>query len=55
MPEIASMMKRRFCQGDNSKCARWIVLSKLGPTGVPADLFPNQIERANELIGGRAR
>ncbi len=39
--------------GDNWKCARWIVRSKLGPTSVPADLFPNQVNRANKLIGGR--
>jgi hypothetical protein len=52
MPDIAAMMKRRLCQGDNSKCARWIVRSKLGPASVPSDLFPNQIDRANKLVSG---
>jgi hypothetical protein len=55
MPAIAASMKRRLCQGDNAQCARWIVRAKLGPTGVPADLFPNQLERANRIIAGTGR
>lgn len=55
MPDIAASMKRRLCQTDNSKCARWMVRTKLGPASVPADLFPNQVERANMIIAGTGR
>lgn len=53
MPAMASLMKRRYCQEDNSNCARWIVRSALGPTNVPVDLFPNQMDRARSLIPGK--
>lgn len=50
MPDIAASMKRRLCQQDNSKCARWMVRTNLGANNVPPDLFPNQIDRASQLI-----
>ncbi|MGC4070226.1 MAG: hypothetical protein QM784_37310 [Polyangiaceae bacterium] len=55
MPDVASAMKRRLCQTDNAKCARWLVRTKLGPNSVPPDLFPNQIDRANKLIADAGR
>lgn len=53
MPAMASMMKQRYCHGDNSQCARWVVRSALGPLGVPGDLFPNQMDRARHLVESR--
>lgn len=53
IPTTATMMKKRYCQGGNSNCARWVVRAALGPTAVPEDLFPNQMERAKSLIKGR--
>lgn len=55
LPGMAALMKKRFCQGDNKNCARWVVRSALGPTAVPADLFPNQLDRAQGIIAGKAR
>jgi hypothetical protein len=55
MPATAALMKKRYCEGDKSTCARWAVRAALGPTAVPADLFPNQMERAQSLIGENAR
>jgi uncharacterized membrane protein YkvA (DUF1232 family) len=50
MPTMANMMKQRYCQGDNSTCARWVVRAALGPAVVPQDLFPNQADRAEKII-----
>ncbi|WAM33035.1 hypothetical protein [Caldicellulosiruptor morganii] len=53
MPAIANIYKRRYCLGEgvgNEGCARWIVYSKLGKEYIPADLFPNQIERAEQIL-----
>jgi hypothetical protein len=50
MPGTAAGFKRKFCQGDNSKCARYIVLSALGKERVPTDLFPNQEDRARKIV-----
>ena len=50
MPTIAEMMKKRLCKEDNSECARYMVFKALGKPRVPSDLFPNQIERAQQII-----
>lgn len=50
MVAMASVMKMVYCRGSNLNCARWAVCSALGPSGVPADLFPNEIERARNIL-----
>jgi hypothetical protein len=55
MPAMASMMKKRYCLADKSNCARWVVRAALGPDGVPIDLFPNQMDRAEGVIQGQKR
>lgn len=50
MGAVADMMKKRYCQTDNSKCARFMVFKALGKPAVPADLFPNQVDVAEKLI-----
>lgn len=50
MPSMADMYKENYCRGDNSHCARFIVMSRLGAGAVPSDLFPNQVARADQLL-----
>lgn len=50
MPAMASSMKRRYCQGDNSQCARFMVFSALGKEKVPNDLFPNNVVKAKLIL-----
>ena len=50
MPSMTSMMKSIYCQTAPEKCARLMVVKAIGREKVPADLFPNQIERATEII-----
>lgn len=52
MPAMATIMKKRYCQGDSSDCARHIIFSTLGATSVPADLYPSQADRARQIISG---
>ncbi|MBN2694938.1 hypothetical protein JXR93_09770 [bacterium] len=52
MPSMANLMKKKYCQGDKSECARYLIASKLGRDKVPSDLFPNQLERAFEILKG---
>jgi hypothetical protein len=49
-PATAELMKNKYCLGDNSACARYMVFKVKGSAGVPPDLFPSQIERVKELI-----
>lgn len=48
MDGMAGLYKKRYCAGDHALCARWMVSSAGVP--VPPDLFPNQAERAEELL-----
>lgn len=50
MPAMSDIIKTKYCCGDKTSCARYQVLIALGKERVPADLFPNQTERAQALI-----
>jgi hypothetical protein len=50
MPSMATMMKSVYCQSDPDKCARLMIVKSVGREKVPADLFPNQIDKAKEII-----
>lgn len=47
---IKELLKRKYCLHDNSLCARFLVSMSLGREFVPADLIPNQEDRARQLI-----
>jgi len=49
-PKTAEMLKRRYCLDDYASCARYMVFSGKGKEYVPADLFPNQQDRAGEIL-----
>jgi len=53
MPEDSGMgaiYKKKYCNGDNSNCARYLVAQKLGKENVPANLYPNMTEKAFQII-----
>ena len=47
---IGRMYKNRYCLGNKTKCARYIVREKLGPEFVPVNLYPNMHKKAEEII-----
>lgn len=50
MPTMASQLKEKFCKGDNSGCARFMIFSNLGAGKVPSNLFPTHAGRAKEIL-----
>lgn len=50
MPGLSNMYKRSYCKGDYASCARFMVFKSLGKAKVPEDMFPNQQDRAKELL-----
>lgn len=52
MPSTATVFKNIYCEKDFDGCARYVIVKALGRGSVPADLFPNQIDRAREIIKG---
>jgi hypothetical protein len=52
-PATAELMKKRYCHGDNSICARYAVLQELGNLKVPADLFPGDLQKAKAIMSSQ--
>jgi len=44
------LLVQRYCHGDNSLCARYLVCQSLGPQRIPDDLFPGDILKAKTII-----
>ncbi len=47
---LGAMYKRKYCEGDKTICARYKVVTTLGPEYVTNDLYPNMDNVANKLI-----
>ncbi len=50
IPATATMLKNRYCLGDNSGCARYMIFKALGREKVPPNLFPNHSDKARAII-----
>jgi hypothetical protein len=50
MPATTDLMKRRYCYDDHAGCAIFMIGEKRGNDKIPADLFPNQHDRAVKLL-----
>ena len=47
---LGSMYKKKYCEGDKTACARYMVATKLGPTFVTDNLYPNMSDMAKNII-----
>ncbi len=52
MPAMATLFKEHYCRRTPAACARLRIATTLGRPRVPADLFPNQDDRAKAIIAG---
>jgi len=49
-PATAERMKKQFCQGDKTLCARYLVCMAKGPEALPGDLYPHMLDRAKAIL-----
>ena len=47
---LGAIYKKKYCLGDNSQCARYMVVKKLGKGHVTMDLYPNMRDRALKIM-----
>ena len=47
---LGALYSHRYCLGDSSECARYMVAKKCGREKVPENLYPNMYDRAQEII-----
>jgi hypothetical protein len=50
LPISAAALKQTYCCGDKTACARYLVAAEGIP--VPKDLFPNEHDRALQILSG---
>jgi hypothetical protein len=51
MPSISESLKEQYCLGDNSDCARYIILNEIGGENLPDDVFPHQKDKGSPPAG----
>ena len=47
---LGKMYKQKYCEGDKTQCARYIVSTQLGSEFVTNNLYPNMNDAANKLL-----
>jgi hypothetical protein len=50
VPSISETLKKQYCLGDNSECARFRIFREIGKEHLPDDVFPHEMEKAEKLI-----
>ena len=47
---LGLMYKKKYCEGDKTTCARYIIATQLGPEFVTDKLYPNMTNVAEKLL-----
>ena len=47
---VGTMYKKRYCEGDKLKCARYMVCTSVGKEYVENNLYPNMRDKAEQII-----
>ena len=47
---LGSMYKKKYCEGDKTTCARYMIATKLGPQYVTTSIYPNMTDLAKKMI-----
>ena len=50
VPQETERAKQDYCLGDNTYCARHMILTAIGKTYIPDDLVPTQLGLASRII-----
>ncbi len=47
---LGAMYKKKYCEGDKTQCARYMISTTLGPEFVTNHIYPNMRDVAEKLI-----
>ena len=47
---LGAMYKKKYCEGDKTACARYMVAETVGKDFVTGDLYPNMVDKAKKII-----
>ena len=52
---IGALYRKNYCEGDKTKCARYIVSTQCGPEFVNNSLYPNMDKKAQEILANNKK
>ncbi len=47
---LGAMFRKNYCENKYTECARYMVRVKKGKGSVPENLYPNMVDRVNDLL-----
>ena len=47
---LGKIYKQKYCEGDKTACARYIISTQLGPEFVTNHIYPNMNELADKML-----
>lgn len=47
---IGAMYKKKYCEGDKTICARYMIATTVGPEFVTNSIYPNMTQQAEKII-----
>jgi len=50
MPTMLEFIRIKYCEGNYTSCARYMLYRKVEPNKIPDDLFPNDLYKAYKII-----
>ncbi len=50
MPAVVDTIRKSFCHGDYTRCARYMVTEIFGIESIPSDIFPGNSVRAKTIL-----
>lgn len=50
---IANRFKNKYCHTCKEACAIYMIVSEMGQDAVPQDLYPNEYDRALDILAKR--
>ena len=52
---LGGMYKKKYCEGDKTLCARYMIVSTVGPQFVNNTIYPNMVDLAKDIIAKNKR
>lgn len=47
---LGLLYKQKYCEGDKTQCARYMIAATVGPAFVTNDVYPNMTDFAKQII-----
>jgi hypothetical protein len=50
MPTLIAKLRKKYCNGDHEKCARFVLGKAKGADNIPKEIYPGDMEQAQQIL-----